>query len=116
MIRRPPRSTLFPYTTLFRSVRAEGMKDAMRVARQRWYESRRDDVVLPDGIAVRHERGGEGAHDDDEQDEKAERAAPVPQQPFHDGALPPCAPRTRGSTHAASTSAIMLPATTRTAL
>src|SRR3712207_8137185 len=24
MIRRPPRSTLFPYTTLFRSVRAEG--------------------------------------------------------------------------------------------
>src|SRR5574341_1750755 len=24
MIRRPPRSTLFPYTTLFRSVRADG--------------------------------------------------------------------------------------------
>src|SRR2546429_2324845 len=24
MIRRPPRSTLFPYTTLFRSIRAEG--------------------------------------------------------------------------------------------
>src|SRR2546422_5457212 len=24
MIRRPPRSTLFPYTTLFRSVRSEG--------------------------------------------------------------------------------------------
>src|SRR2546430_10006305 len=24
MIRRPPRSTLFPYTTLFRSVRAQG--------------------------------------------------------------------------------------------
>src|SRR3712207_8470005 len=30
MIRRPPRSTLFPYTTLFRSrrVRAAGIKDA----------------------------------------------------------------------------------------
>src|SRR2546427_6236608 len=25
MIRRPPRSTLFPYTTLFRSVKLEGM-------------------------------------------------------------------------------------------
>src|SRR2546429_6490054 len=25
MIRRPPRSTLFPYTTLFRSVRSEGV-------------------------------------------------------------------------------------------
>src|SRR2546429_6764500 len=28
MIRRPPRSTLFPYTTLFRSVSAEGTKIA----------------------------------------------------------------------------------------
>src|SRR5689334_24001390 len=27
MIRRPPRSTLFPYTTLFRSVRAEVVAD-----------------------------------------------------------------------------------------
>src|SRR2546425_3743090 len=26
MIRRPPRSTLFPYTTLFRSVRAKGQE------------------------------------------------------------------------------------------
>src|SRR2546429_5723845 len=28
MIRRPPRSTLFPYTTLFRSVRPAGIKEA----------------------------------------------------------------------------------------
>ena len=28
MIRRPPRSTLFPYTTLFRSVRFENLVDA----------------------------------------------------------------------------------------
>src|SRR5256885_3804134 len=35
MIRRPPRSTLFPYTTLFRSqLRVEAM-DGMRVARLR---------------------------------------------------------------------------------
>src|SRR5256886_14955502 len=27
MIRRPPRSTLFPYTTLFRSARAAGLTD-----------------------------------------------------------------------------------------
>src|SRR2546427_7007119 len=32
MIRRPPRSTLFPYTTLFRSVRRQGLKDIGRAA------------------------------------------------------------------------------------
>src|SRR2546430_7583589 len=31
MIRRPPRSTLFPYTTLFRSVPAQGGRDDVRV-------------------------------------------------------------------------------------
>src|SRR2546422_7314216 len=39
MIRRPPRSTLFPYTTLFRSVRARqparGLLGGRRPARQR---------------------------------------------------------------------------------
>src|SRR2546426_11269227 len=30
MIRRPPRSTLFPYTTLFRSLRARTLKDLRR--------------------------------------------------------------------------------------
>src|SRR3712207_8023714 len=30
MIRRPPRSTLFPYTTLFRSVRGRGRQGAPR--------------------------------------------------------------------------------------
>src|SRR2546430_16950782 len=32
MIRRPPRSTLFPYTTLFRSERAQGHGDRRRNA------------------------------------------------------------------------------------
>src|SRR2546427_5608801 len=32
MIRRPPRSTLFPYTTLFRSVRRQGLEDIGRAA------------------------------------------------------------------------------------
>src|SRR5258707_10718037 len=35
MIRRPPRSTLFPYTTLFRSPRAPGAGDLLRHARCR---------------------------------------------------------------------------------
>src|SRR3712207_8908499 len=33
MIRRPPRSTLFPYTTLFRSRRQEALPEARRLAR-----------------------------------------------------------------------------------
>src|SRR3712207_7921614 len=32
MIRRPPRSTLFPYTTLFRSLRREGLAGSIGVA------------------------------------------------------------------------------------
>src|ERR1022692_842161 len=35
MIRRPPRSTLFPYTTLFRSVEPEQPDDPTRTARKR---------------------------------------------------------------------------------
>src|SRR3712207_7503138 len=31
MIRRPPRSTLFPYTTLFRSFSLSGLKTAVRI-------------------------------------------------------------------------------------
>src|SRR5260221_9412541 len=33
MIRRPPRSTLFPYTTLFRSPHAVGARDQHRLAK-----------------------------------------------------------------------------------
>src|SRR2546430_11998704 len=33
MIRRPPRSTLFPYTTLFRSIRARGHHEVRLVVR-----------------------------------------------------------------------------------
>src|SRR5256885_10252632 len=43
MIRRPPRSTLFPYTTLFRSVRSAaraipGCQDIERILHARWNE------------------------------------------------------------------------------
>src|SRR5438874_7984493 len=34
MIRRPPRSTLFPYTTLFRSAAARGARESLGAARR----------------------------------------------------------------------------------
>src|SRR5260370_38973921 len=56
MIRRPPRSTLFPYTTLFRSVPVErGMGSVAR-------EFRRPggDLRLRRALAHRHVAGGAG--------------------------------------------------------
>src|SRR3712207_7816367 len=41
MIRRPPRSTLFPYTTLFRSWREKGL----------WWETRKA-LVVPEAIGT----------------------------------------------------------------
>src|SRR5256886_17004469 len=43
MIRRPPRSTLFPYTTLFRSLKAT--KDALRRVREMNYDSAEDYLI-----------------------------------------------------------------------
>src|SRR5258705_8140077 len=37
MIRRPPRSTLFPYTTLFRSYRRTGSGITMQEGRDHWW-------------------------------------------------------------------------------
>src|SRR2546430_6173272 len=42
MIRRPPRSTLFPYTTLFRSSRQQPVQDDPRPARRRGSEPARE--------------------------------------------------------------------------
>src|SRR3712207_8058933 len=56
MIRRPPRSTLFPYTTLFRSVEVQNGNafDVLRAFSQG--ERRFDTVVLdPPGLAKRKE-------------------------------------------------------------
>src|SRR2546425_6733459 len=39
MIRRPPRSTLFPYTTLFRSLRANQVTGNTTVTPQPWFEN-----------------------------------------------------------------------------
>src|SRR2546429_6120089 len=41
MIRRPPRSTLFPYTTLFRSLRRRHADDGLRLHAPRVHRGRR---------------------------------------------------------------------------
>src|SRR2546428_2264773 len=46
MIRRPPRSTLFPYTTLFRSARAEGLDHAREPLAPRTVD------LVPDPVGV----------------------------------------------------------------
>src|SRR5690242_21515319 len=56
MIRRPPRSTLFPYTTLFRSVSSHKMRSALRNTHSaRNVTSPR----LPIGVATRCRRSEE---------------------------------------------------------
>src|SRR2546430_14528576 len=64
MIRRPPRSTLFPYTTLFRSVR-RGQPDPVGQVRQGRRQARRDDATsAPPGchgdLGGGRDRGGPG--------------------------------------------------------
>src|SRR2546430_7583672 len=50
MIRRPPRSTLFPYTTLFRSISASGGSPALITRLKQGVEySHRAPYFLPDG-------------------------------------------------------------------
>src|SRR3712207_7445224 len=58
MIRRPPRSTLFPYTTLFRSAPARGVLRAGRLAHARPLDgapARRQGAVVQQ--RPRHQRG-----------------------------------------------------------
>src|SRR3989454_6631752 len=58
MIRRPPRSTLFPYTTLFRSLREEGVQ--RRAAGQIVVvQSVDQERVGPPGLSVRQQRSEE---------------------------------------------------------
>src|SRR3712207_8130936 len=57
MIRRPPRSTLFPYTTLFRSILRDLREDA---ARGRTYLPKEDlDAAGVTADDLRHGRGGD---------------------------------------------------------
>src|SRR2546426_8508739 len=63
MIRRPPRSTLFPYTTLFRSIGALATRTAQgKVAVLLWYYHD-DDLPGPDAtLSVRLKGLRAGAH------------------------------------------------------
>src|SRR2546430_10178007 len=56
MIRRPPRSTLFPYTTLFRSAGqgGEGARAASRAVRRRTGDRRRHRLLLAEPRSEEH--------------------------------------------------------------
>src|SRR3712207_8734278 len=61
MIRRPPRSTLFPYTTLFRSLGREGADPAGAAVHQQHLaglQPAQADDVAPDGAGDLGESGG----------------------------------------------------------
>src|SRR2546425_3839691 len=60
MIRRPPRSTLFPYTTLFRSLAEDVAHLVHRHAEARLAHAR-DDPVTPALVLVRQGEPGEAA-------------------------------------------------------
>src|SRR5687767_15560008 len=56
MIRRPPRSTLFPYTTLFRSFVDQVARPAMKVLSARALAAMAGaGLIPPDALAVRSE-------------------------------------------------------------
>src|SRR5688572_32562851 len=57
MIRRPPRSTLFPYTTLFRSGAFTRRKRGVEASEQR--EARRSAILCEPARKRKHQGGGE---------------------------------------------------------
>src|SRR3712207_8373723 len=71
MIRRPPRSTLFPYTTLFRSARDAAPADPQRLAARRPRRDLERDVPVERGHGQRRPEGGLG--EGDRQDRKSTR-------------------------------------------
>src|SRR3712207_7188982 len=67
MIRRPPRSTLFPYTTLFRSDRVEEVDQRGRAVGRRGREAGQQGAQVlvvrgPRRVAILDEPGGEVEH------------------------------------------------------
>src|SRR3712207_8464423 len=64
MIRRPPRSTLFPYTTLFRSDRAAAARSRLARADREPSRMARAGAERPDlGAPLRNDRGDGRARD-----------------------------------------------------
>src|SRR2546422_7234764 len=66
MIRRPPRSTLFPYTTLFRSAEHAGVDVAVRIDLRAAHEANVHEAALSEEEGVgdpgQHRRPVAGAH------------------------------------------------------
>src|SRR3712207_8846095 len=64
MIRRPPRSTLFPYTTLFRSFAGSGgsvvIEEFLEGEEVSFFVLTDGETVLPFGSAQDHKRVGDG--------------------------------------------------------
>src|SRR3712207_6941721 len=75
MIRRPPRSTLFPYTTLFRSVPGQRRIELEEVGVVERAPDRLPQLVLGDRVQVRlgDEPGVVAVHDLAHQDRKSTR-------------------------------------------
>src|SRR2546422_4705831 len=74
MIRRPPRSTLFPYTTLFRS--RAGTRARPHAAPRRAHARRgapADGAGVPQGEPRRHGHGGEGVRSEEHTSELQSR-------------------------------------------
>src|SRR3712207_7966707 len=70
MIRRPPRSTLFPYTTLFRSQEPPGRRDQQHDAHG---QDRRDDRAAPADVQPLAARRAPGEEDQQQRDRKSTR-------------------------------------------
>src|SRR3712207_8411194 len=76
MIRRPPRSTLFPYTTLFRSSRHGPADDEIVGAGADGVRGRGDALLVAGLAALRADAGGDEEHvgaDEGAQDRKSTR-------------------------------------------
>src|SRR5690606_40576086 len=74
MIRRPPRSTLFPYTTLFRSTEVDHIRmGALRVAVHRRQHQRRRRVRRRQARQARHDRIGDGLRSEEHTSELQSR-------------------------------------------
>src|SRR2546426_8529165 len=82
MIRRPPRSTLFPYTTLFRSfpgkVLADGKGDRLFIADS---DHNRIVITKPDGILIDTVGTGERGASDGSFDKRSEEHTSELQSP-----------------------------------
>src|SRR5258708_32048023 len=80
MIRRPPRSTLFPYTTLFRSIVVSLVVDRGLVGAVRDGAERPPEVVdakqKDRGVALRLAGGGQGAREERSEEHTSELQSP----------------------------------------